>query len=262
MKDQTENKLLIFLEKLPMAHALARTCECKNFLKFSLKPPVLSLGCGDGIFDKICFGKIDVGVDINEKEIKQAKKLGVYQKLIIADATSLPFPNESFNTVISNSTFEHIKEIEKVFPEANRVLKKKGQLIFTVPTPYVSNYYFFTKFFNKLKLKFLACFYSKVKNYIWQHINLKKEAWWKKKLKKAGFKNIKSYSFPEDKVDHFCDIFLFLEIPSFLLKKITGQWFFWRPKWVNQLLVNYFGKFDLGKAKNFTSATYIFQAIK
>lgn len=49
------------------------------------------------------------------------------------DATRLTFPDNSFDIVISQDIFEHIKEVWRAFAEANRVLRPGGKHIFTVP---------------------------------------------------------------------------------------------------------------------------------
>lgn len=47
-------------------------------------------------------------------------------KILRLDAAKIPFPSESFDAVISNDVFEHIKDVESAVSEINRVLKKGG----------------------------------------------------------------------------------------------------------------------------------------
>jgi len=54
---------------------------------------------------------------------------------ICADAHFLPFQNESFNTVHSSETLEHVKSAEQVCEEVFRVLKTGGIYCGTVPIP-------------------------------------------------------------------------------------------------------------------------------
>lgn len=49
------------------------------------------------------------------------------------DALNLSFENDSIDLMISNDIFEHIPDIKQAFKEAHRVLKKGGNLLFTVP---------------------------------------------------------------------------------------------------------------------------------
>jgi SAM-dependent methyltransferase len=48
-------------------------------------------------------------------------------------ATSLTFPDASFDRYLSFDVFEHIPEYSKAFKEAARVLRPGGKLVFTVP---------------------------------------------------------------------------------------------------------------------------------
>ena len=48
-------------------------------------------------------------------------------------ATSLTFPDASFDRYLSFDVFEHIPDYSKAFKEAARVLRPGGKLVFTVP---------------------------------------------------------------------------------------------------------------------------------
>jgi len=71
-----------------------------------------------------------------EGEIK--KVFNVYRKrnFIIADGCNLPFKNEQFNTVCLAEVLEHVPEPLLLIKEAERVLKKNGLVLITVPDEY------------------------------------------------------------------------------------------------------------------------------
>jgi len=79
-----------------------------------------------------------VGIDINENGIENAKKIaaenGVDNKteFILADASKkFPFPDASFDAIVSIDSINHFKNRDKVFLEFKRMLKNGGRLLFT-----------------------------------------------------------------------------------------------------------------------------------
>lgn len=98
---------------------------------------VLDLGCGNGRVRQI-FQDIDIdytGVDASEKLIKIARKNYPNARFQVADALSLPFPNNSFDKVYSIAVLHHIPSEElrlQFLKEAKKVLKSEGLLVLTV----------------------------------------------------------------------------------------------------------------------------------
>jgi len=170
-----------FFAYLPISHAIPRANEALAIKTVRLTPPVLDLGCGDGKFALLAFGrkKIDVGLDKGRREIIKARKAGVYKDVVNADAVKMPFENNSFRSVITNSALEHIEDLGQVLGEIARILKKGGILVLTVPTPLVSDYQFWARFIPG---------YAEFKRKLWRHINYFEEGEWRQQLKKAGFK--------------------------------------------------------------------------
>ncbi|GAI07822.1 unnamed protein product, partial [marine sediment metagenome] len=74
-----------------------------------------------------------VGIDISEKAIKKSKERYPRFEYFVADATNLPFPENSFDYVICSEVIEHIPEDEKAISEVKRVLKNNGIFIITTP---------------------------------------------------------------------------------------------------------------------------------
>lgn len=52
---------------------------------------------------------------------------------VFYDGVSLPFENESFDSIFSSEVFEHVSNLNVIIPELNRVLKKGGHMLVTVP---------------------------------------------------------------------------------------------------------------------------------
>lgn len=94
---------------------------------------VLDVGCGTGIFlARIAqtYQADCTGVDISRKSITTAKRWKSPQlHFKVAEATQLPFKNESFDYVLSFDALEHIRDQSKALSEMVRALKPGGSLL-------------------------------------------------------------------------------------------------------------------------------------
>ena len=111
------------------------------------KKRILNIGCAEPI-DEIHFAELSqywVSFDINTDVLQVAQD--IYRELVSpilrhkvyfcgGDATALPFPDSSFDLVVSFSAIEHIPDAAdrlQVFREAARVLIPSGHFVVTVP---------------------------------------------------------------------------------------------------------------------------------
>ena len=106
--------------------------------KISESSNVLDVGCGDGEVDVQIVKKIGckiTGIDLSGVRIENAKrkittKLKNKLNFIQTSATSLPFENEAFSHIISQSTIYHIHNKQKALSEIFRVLQRGGMFVF------------------------------------------------------------------------------------------------------------------------------------
>lgn len=177
-----------YLKVAPLSHALWRASEAQELAKHNLKKPVLDLGCGFGEFAGVfSSSQIEVGVDIDYHEILRAAETGKYKKTTVADARNLPFRDNSFGSVISISTLEHIPNNMEVFKEAFRVLKPGGVFYFTVPTDQLFQGLLVVKLLNSFGLKSMAYLYYRAINKAFKQVFITSEHEWLKIAKSAGF---------------------------------------------------------------------------
>ena len=100
---------------------------------------LLDIGCGWGRFLlSVTNNKITlVGIDINFKYLQKIKKLKSSYNihLIRADCEYLPFRNEIFDYIFSNSVFQHLerKKFYKTILKVQALLKEKSLLVFQIP---------------------------------------------------------------------------------------------------------------------------------
>jgi ubiquinone/menaquinone biosynthesis C-methylase UbiE len=174
--------------------ALQRGIEANVWEQCQFKSPVLDIGVGDGTANAFIFkGKIDVGIDLSNKGLKNAEKIGKYKELIHASAEDTPFKDASFNTVVSNSTFEHIANDLKAVSEVARVLKKGGLFFLTVPSEYLQKW--ILEYDGK---KILEKF-----NHRANHLHYRSLQDWKKYFKKNNLKMISSKYYFSKKIALF-----------------------------------------------------------
>lgn len=212
-----------FLKISPLSHALWRATEALAYDQVDLKSPVLDLGCGFGEFAGVVFDHIEMGIDINDKELKQALAGKRYNKVQWADARKLPFKDNSYSTVISVSVMEHIPQGEKVIPEAYRVLRKGGMFVFSVPTPKLYDNLLFPKICNLLGLKKLGDKYFELHCRAFKHVNLKTQDRWARELKKVGFEVIRQEGTLSPTLLRLHEFFLISAFPSQFWKLFFGK---------------------------------------
>lgn len=216
------------LSKAPATWALIRANEIRALDRVIFKHPVLDIGCGDGFVSKIILSsrndKFDVGLDLSESEIAYAKKSGSYKKCIIGNVYSLPFKDNAFLTIFSNSVIEHISDLDKALSEISRVLKPGGEFILTVPTPYLTRYLLGYKFFNLLDSKFLANLYGKFFNRLFYHLNLYTHKQWDERFKKYDLSVDEHHYYHTPAMIQVHEILAYMAIPYHLTKFIFGHW--------------------------------------
>jgi SAM-dependent methyltransferase len=96
---------------------------------------VLDIGCGYGWFLLYALGKAPKAVCGVDNTLQVVGLQDDYLCLDEADARHLPWPNETFDTIVCWDVIEHLpKNSEKeFFAEASRVLKPGGRLYLSTP---------------------------------------------------------------------------------------------------------------------------------
>ncbi|HVZ80824.1 MAG TPA: class I SAM-dependent methyltransferase [bacterium] len=214
-----------YLEKTPIAMAFWRSLECHRFSKERLEHPVLDVGCGDGFLARVAFGgNLEAGIDLDKAEVERAIASKSYKKALCASATEIPFPKGSFKTVVSNCVLEHIPDLDKALKEIHRVLKPRGRLLITVPSECYSSDTFFRGVLTRMGLKGLGKWYIDNLNKTFKHYHVDDAATWTKRLKKAGFKTVKTDYIIPIPTFHVYERWMILAFPSKILKALFGRW--------------------------------------
>ena len=94
---------------------------------------ILDAGCGTGIFtlDILSSGSEVIGLDLSLPMLVRAeKKLKGYPfQMVLADMLHLPFPESSFDKVVSVTALEFIEDGKAAVGELFRVTKRGGRIV-------------------------------------------------------------------------------------------------------------------------------------
>jgi SAM-dependent methyltransferase len=209
----------------PFALAIERSIESNIYKNIVLNGPILDLGCGDGLFAHLVFAeKIDTGVDPNPRELVRAAELGGYRELVQCFGSSIPRPDASYNTIISNSVLEHIPDLPPIFREISRLLAPGGYLFFTVPTHMFERYSAISRVLRSLKLENLALRYERFYNNFWHQNNCFPPQTWKEMVESQGFEVIDMFTYDPRKICTLNDLLVPFSIFSFVVKKVANRW--------------------------------------
>lgn len=255
---QVEKYFRRYLRIGPLALALWRSVEAKHLSRVDLKRPILDLGCGFGEFAVAYADEpIDMGIDINSRDLYVAAKTSRYKNLMLGDARDLPFADNSYGSIFSISTLEHITNSDKVLKEAYRVLKPGGIIFLTLETDEVDEATFYRPMLKKIGLSGLSNFASKRYNALFHRQTLLPKSVWRNKIEKAGFK-IETYrDIISPEVNKLFDIWLITAWPSMLLKPFIGKRVVFRPKFMEDILTKRFLRYVTEEEKEGTNLLII-----
>ncbi len=121
----------------------------KDIVEFSKEwksGKLLDIGCGSGR-NLLYFAQNGFdwyGIDFSSEMIKQAKEnfkrkgIDYKNRLMVADMTDLPFPDGTFDYLISIASFHHLPKEQQnlALNEMKRVLKEDGEMIISVWNKY------------------------------------------------------------------------------------------------------------------------------
>lgn len=119
--------------------------RCIKIIESSIEGSlILDVGCGSGYLTKRLADKHQViGIDFKVETVKNSNP-----KFISGNILSLPFSNNSFDTVICTHVLEHIPNLQKAVEELRRVTRKKLIIVVPLQRPYLYTFNAHIHFFT------------------------------------------------------------------------------------------------------------------
>lgn len=207
----------IYARERPLFLGLIRTAEVGLYKKYiQMHRPSLDIGCGDGFFAQLAFGKLDFGVDLENSRIDQAKETNIYKKLLVFGGINLPLKEGSIATVVSNCVLEHVDDLGGLLDDIYRVLRPGGKAYLTVMSQPWENYL--------LGTKLLGNFYKKLMRKIQKHRNLLTEKQWMEKFNESGFEVILEKGYLNKNACRTIEVAHYFSLPSLMFHWVFGKW--------------------------------------
>jgi SAM-dependent methyltransferase len=98
---------------------------------------LLDLACWDGEATRYYGDRLGIrdlhGLDFFDDQIAKARGNGVEVAKCDLEQEPFPFADGTFDVVVANQIFEHLKQIYRPLGEVHRILKPGGLLLFSVP---------------------------------------------------------------------------------------------------------------------------------
>ena len=109
----------------------------RDLMKLAVDPitPLVDIGCGTGSgFDVLGPRQNIIGIDRDINLLKKCKENYPKSTLICCDMSNAPFRNNSFLTMFSFCTLEHVFYLESFLQSVERILHPDGLFYVAVPT--------------------------------------------------------------------------------------------------------------------------------
>ena len=139
--DLNNPELVSVIDDLPLWSA-SFGLKILDMIKIRKNMKVLDIGCGAGFPALEIAQRLDMdsqvyGIDNWKTAVDRANQKIKFcnirnAEIINTSAENLPFENEFFDVIVSNNGLNNVDNLEQVFSECFRVLKKNGQLLFSM----------------------------------------------------------------------------------------------------------------------------------
>lgn len=139
----------LYDERFGISYDRASACnaaqEAERLLGVGTLGRVLDVGCGTGYLglglavagrvDELHL--VDLSPGMLERATVNARSLGVHSEVVRASAASLPYPDATFDAVVSRGVLHHLHDVPTALREWRRVVRPGGPVLaLSEPTPW------------------------------------------------------------------------------------------------------------------------------
>ena len=122
---------------LSSQHLISRQRFALKMVEAAMPPSsrILEVGCGAGVMAAklIKRGYAVWGIDLAEPMIRQARQLCESEPFGVGDIEHIPFPDNTFDVVVSLGVIEYLESDEQALREVWRVLRPGGRAVIAIP---------------------------------------------------------------------------------------------------------------------------------
>ncbi|HEV2127567.1 MAG TPA: class I SAM-dependent methyltransferase [Thermomicrobiales bacterium] len=215
------------LQEMAPHRALLRSVEARLMGRVPLVHPVLDVGCGDGHFASVAYREpIDVGLDPMTRDLREAARRvpEVYLEVVQGSATSMPFEDASFATVVSNCVIEHIPDVDATLRELSRVLRPGGTFATTLPSEHYPDYLLGSTLARKFGVVRVTDAYGAFFNRISHHYHVDPPEVWQRRFEAVGLDVAEHHYYFSPEAHRAFDLAHYIGVPNLITKRLLGRW--------------------------------------
>jgi SAM-dependent methyltransferase len=139
----------------------------------------------------------------------------------------MPFENGAFQTIVANSTLEHMPRLSSVLREVARVLRPGGRLIVTAPSDHFASMLAGSTWCRRIGLVGAAERYGAWFNRHAEHWTTIGPEAWTRRLEPYGFHATSSRYYLSPRAHVWFDALHYLGLPNLIARRLTGKWVPW-----------------------------------
>ncbi|MDF1565388.1 MAG: class I SAM-dependent methyltransferase [Deltaproteobacteria bacterium] len=217
-----------FLSYFPYAPTALVIKECVRLgamKEHGCPPPILDVGCGDGLFARLAFEDAEVwGIDIDGNEARRAQASRSYSQVVLADVTTAHLPKGFFGACVANCSLEHVPDLPAAARNILAALRPGGVFYAFVPDRAWAGQMLSSRLLRGLKLGPLAGILDEAVNTVFKHHHLEDAEGWRAIFEDVGFVVDRVEPVGSTASTMAFEAFLLPSLLGWVNKKVTGRW--------------------------------------